>query len=228
MYFTPQFANFFKGLAAHNDRDWFNDNRKIYEKEVKKPFQALTADLLEATNSKALVKDCVFRINRDIRFSKDKTPYQLHVSCIISDGGRKDMQIPGLYLHLSAEEHHIGGGMYMPEKENLMKIRQAIIHNPKQFEKLVNNAGFTNIFGELKGEKNKILPKELKGLADDNPWVFFKQFYFMKEYHDEKLTLKPDLLSFILEHHRIGKELNNYFAEIIKYFNVNIHRSNYR
>ena len=216
MYFNQEFTNFFKGLAAHNDRDWFQDHKKTYEKEVKKPFQQLVSDLLSATRSKALVKDCVFRINRDIRFSKDKSPYQLHVSAVISDGGRKDMQIPGLYLQLSAVELHIGGGMYMPEKDNLLKIRKAIIADPARFERLLKNKNFVQHFETIKGDRNKILPKEVKGLADDNPWVYNKQFYFMTEYADEKIPLRKDLLAFILEHHAAGQEFNAYFAEIIR------------
>ena len=215
MYFTEDFTKFFKGLAAHNDRDWFNDHKKDYEEYVKAPFQNLVADLIDATNSKLEIKDSVFRIYRDVRFSKDKTPYQLHVSAIVSDGGRKNMQIPGLYLHLSAEEHHIGGGMYSPDKENLMKIRKAIIANPKKLEKLLADEDFKRIYTTLKGDKNKILPKEIKGKDAGNPWVYNKQFYFMAEYHDEGIPLRKDLLEFILSHHRAGENFFNYFAKIL-------------
>lgn len=215
MYFSSEFVDFFKGLAAHNDRDWFLGNKKTYENHVKKPFQQLVADLLEATGSSLPVKDCVFRINRDVRFSNDKSPYKLHVGGVISDGGRKNMQIPGLYLHLSAEEQFIGGGMYMPDKDNLLKIRKAIIDDPKRFEKLLKNKNFVRIYNTIKGDKNKILPKELKGLADDNEWVYNKQFYFMAEYKDETIPIRKDLFAFIMEHHAAGQEFNAYFSEII-------------
>ena len=126
------------------------------------------------------------------------------------------MQIPGLYLQLSAVEQHIGGGMYMPEKDNLLKIRKAIIADPARFERLLKNKNFVQHFETIKGDRNKILPKEVKGLADDNPWVYNKQFYFMTEYADEKIPLRKDLLAFILEHHAAGQEFNAYFAEIIR------------
>jgi len=213
MYFTSEFTQFFKGLAANNHRDWFNDNRKMYENQVKKPFQGLVADLIDATNSTLQVKDAVFRINRDIRFSKDKTPYQLHVSAVISNGGRKNMQIPGLYIHLSALEHHLGGGMYMPDKENLMKIRKAIIDDPSAFDKLLAEKRFTSLFATVMGEKNKILPKEIKKEGANLPWVFNKQFYFMAEYRDESVPLREDLLSFILQHHEAGSALNSFFVK---------------
>jgi uncharacterized protein (TIGR02453 family) len=216
MYFSSEFTDFFKGLAANNHRDWFNDNRKIYENQVKKPFQQLVADLIEATNSSLQVKNAVFRINRDIRFSKDKTPYQLHVSAVISDGGRQNMQIPGLYVHLSAVEHHIGGGMYMPDKENLMKIRQAIIARPKKFENLLKDKDFASLYESIEGDKNKILPKEIKHLAEKSPWVFNKQFYFMAEYNDENLPLRKDLLPFIMKHHEGGRRFNDFFKKAIE------------
>lgn len=104
----------------------------------------------------------------------------------------------------------------MPEKDNLLKIRKAIIADPARFERLLKNKNFVQHFETIKGDRNKILPKEVKGLADDNPWVYNKQFYFMTEYADEKIPLRKDLLAFILEHHAAGQEFNAYFAEIIR------------
>jgi uncharacterized protein (TIGR02453 family) len=213
-YFSIAFNEFFKGLAVHNNRDWFQANKKTYEKEVKEPFQALVLDLLSATNSKAPLKDCVFRINKDTRFSKDKTPYKLHVGAVISDGGRKDMQIPGYYLQLGYDETHVGGGMYMPEKSQLSAIRTAIGKDPKTFETLVSSADFVKLFKEIKGDKNKILPADIKPFADSSPFVFNKQFYFMAEYKDNLVT-RPDLLEFIMEHFRAGVPLNNYFKKVM-------------
>ncbi|MCB9260834.1 MAG: DUF2461 domain-containing protein [Flavobacteriales bacterium] len=210
MYFNKAFVDFFKGLAANNNREWFLDNKKIYDKEVKKPFEQLVADLIEATGSKLLVKDATFRINKDIRFSKDKSPYKLHVGAVISDGGRKDMTIPGMYLHLSAEEQWIGGGMYMPEKNQLEQIRMAIANNPKTWDKMLQNPDFIKFYTSIKGEKNKILPKELKEFGD-NEWVYNKQFYYMAEYHDQQIPTKPDLLPFIMQHYEAGKEFISFF-----------------
>lgn len=214
-YFNQAFVDFFKGLAANNSREWFQDNKKLYTKEVKQPFDQLVSDLIDRTGSELLVKNSTFRINRDVRFSKDKSPYKLHVGAVVSDGGRKNMEIPGIYLHLSAEEQWIGGGMYMPGKENLMKIRKAIIANPKAWDKMLANNTFKSFFGTIKGEKNKILPKEIKEEGADLQWVYNKQFYFMAEYKDESIPLREDLLEYIMEHHEAGKEFNSFFKKIL-------------
>ncbi|MFT5479419.1 MAG: hypothetical protein ACI9NN_000376, partial [Bacteroidia bacterium] len=147
--------------------------------------------------------------------AKDKTPYKLHVGAVISDGGRKDMQIPGLYVQLSVEEQWMGGGMYMPDKENLFKIRQAIANEPEKWEKLISDKKFVELFGSIKGEKNKILSKDVKALNSDNPWLFNKQFYCMAEYKDEKIPLRKDLLSFILNHQVVASGVNDFLKSAI-------------
>lgn len=217
MYFTQDFSQFFKDLAAHNNREWFAANKKRYIKHVKEPFEALVADLIQATGAKVPVKDAVFRIYRDVRFSKDKTPYQLHASAIISDGGRKSMQVPGMYVHLSAQEQHIGGGVYMPEKEELARIRHAIIQNEKAFEDQIQNKKFKSLYSGILGERNKILPKEFRDMKlSESSWVYQKQFYFMADYDDESLPLRKDLLPFILEHHSAGLSMNTFFEKAMR------------
>lgn len=215
-YFSEEFINFFKGLAAHNEKEWFQANKKTYQNEVKKPFEQLLADLIDRTGSDLLVKNAVFRINRDIRFSKDKSPYKLHVGAVVSDGGRKNMEIPGLYLQLSAEEQWIGGGMYAPGKETLSRIRHAIADAPKKWDAMLNNPSFKKTFKTIKGERNKILPPDLKEKANEFEWVYNKQFYFMAEYKDSKIPLREDLLDFIMEHYEAGKEFNSFFAKLVK------------
>ncbi|MBO6517093.1 MAG: DUF2461 domain-containing protein [Bacteroidia bacterium] len=214
-YFNQAFVDFFKGLAANNERDWFHDNKKVYEKEVKQPFNQLVNDLIDRTGADLLAKNAVFRINRDIRFSKDKSPYKLHVGANISDGGRKNMGIPGLYVHMSAEEQWIGGGMYMPDKDSLLKIRNAIIDNPAKWESMLKNKHFKKIYDTIQGDRNKVLPKELKERAGDNEWVYNKQFYFMAKYQDQSIPLRDDLLDFIMDHNEAGKEFNSFFKSVL-------------
>jgi uncharacterized protein (TIGR02453 family) len=221
-YFSPKFVDFFKGLAANNHKDYFDENRKTYIKEVKEPFQKLLLDVRDEIAKsdpevkKLELKNAVFRINRDIRFSKDKTPYNLHVSAVVSPYGRKDMQYPGLYIHLSIDKCHLGGGMYMPSKENLAKIRQHIINHPKDFEKAMNDKEFNSIFGGLvEGEKNKVLPKEFKEYGEQYPAIFNKQFYYMAEYEGEKSVLREDLLPFIVSHSKAAKVWDDWFKAAI-------------
>lgn len=220
-YFNESFNTFFKGLAAHNERDWFHANKKTYEKEVKAPFYELLIRLIERIDKegpglKLDVKQSVFRINRDIRFSKDKSLYKLHVGAVLAEGGRKGTHRPGNYLHLGVEEAWIGGGVYMADKPGLSKIRHYLIDNYKEAEKILGEAKFKKLYGELKGERNKILPKELKGLAEDKDLVYNKQFYYMANYDGAKTVVRDDLEDFIMDHFKAGWKWNAFLAKALE------------
>ena len=220
-YFSNKFPKFFKDLSANNNREWFHENKKLYESEVKKPFYRFMEDVISEVGKvegelNLEVKNAVFRINRDVRFSNDKSPYKLHVGGIISAGGRKDMQIPGLYIQLSAAEHFIGGGSYMPDKTNLSKIRQAIVANPKAYRKILQAKKFTSHFTEgIQGDKNKILPKEFKKHAEEIPELFNKQFYVMAKHKGAKFVQREDLMKVIVDHVKAMKALNNFINTAI-------------
>ncbi len=218
-YFTKNFTDFFKNLGANNNREWFHENKKSYENDVKKPFYAFVQDMIIEIGKlegdlNLEVKNSVFRINRDIRFSKDKSPYKLHVGAVVSKGGRKNMQIPGLYLQLSADEHFVVGGSYKPGKSNLIKIRSTIVEDPKAYRKILNAKKFKSFFPEgVEGEKNKILPKEFKPFADDVPEIFMKQYYCMAKHKGTKFVLNNDLLGHVMDHYKAMSDFNNFIAE---------------
>lgn len=216
-YFNSEFISFFKGLAANNNKEYFDANRKIYTKQVKEPFQALVMDVrdelgkTDASFKELELKNALFRINRDIRFSKDKTPYNLHVSAVVSPKGRKDMQDLGLYMHLNIDKCFFGGGMYQPDKENLEKIRHSILDNPKAFRNALNEKNFQSVYGGLaQSEVNKILPKEMKQLGTEVSEIYNKQFYFMAEHDGQKTILRDDLLPFIVSHYTASKSFNSW------------------
>lgn len=220
--FTEEYVAFFKGLAANNNKDWFDANRKTYENFVKKPFNNWVQELIDRTKAEIdpslnlEVKNAIFRINRDIRFSKDKTPYKLHQGAVISSGGRKDMTVPGFYLHLGIGETHIGGGMYMPSKEQLLKIRTYFANNYKEVLKTLKDKKLNEFYPEILGEENKVLPKELKPLSEGKPLLFKKQFYYMKNYEDaEDLILNPKLTDIVLEHFKAGHLWNELIKKAI-------------
>lgn len=209
-YFTEEFNNFFKGLAKNNRKEWFHENKKTYDKEVKKAFAKFLTHLIEQIRERfdpelyLEVKNAVFRINRDIRFSKDKTPYKLQVSAVVSRGGRKNMQIPGLYIQFGVGEIWIGGGLHSVDKENLEAVRRKIAADPAEFRKLLSDKAFSNIYGEIKGEKNKRVPKEFREACESEPLIANKQFYFMATYDDESILKREDLLEWVLEHYEAG------------------------
>ena len=218
-YFSADFIKFFKELSANNNRDWFHANKKRYETEVKTPFYALVRDVIDAIGKKdgdlnLEVKNAVFRINRDIRFSKDKSPYKLHVGAIVSAGGRKNMQIPGLYIQLGAAEQWVGGGSYMPDKQHLQKIREAIAKSPEKYRKIINAKKFKTYFTNgIEGDKNKILPKEFKPFAEDIPELFHKQFYCMAKHKGATFVKQENLLKVIMDHYMAMRPLNEFLTQ---------------
>jgi uncharacterized protein (TIGR02453 family) len=142
-YFTKATLDFLKQLRAHNDRDWFLANKERYEKCARDPFLRLIADLAPAFEKAKLpyIADprpnggSMLRIYRDIRFSKDKSPYKVAISAHFSHQGAKDDAAPGFYLHLEPGKSRIGGGVWRPEPKALKKIRDAIVNDAKAWHK---------------------------------------------------------------------------------------------
>jgi uncharacterized protein (TIGR02453 family) len=220
-YFDASFIKYFKGLIRNNNKEWFDKNKATYESKVKKPFEHLVGDLISTMQKlhpgfHCEIKDAIFRINRDIRFSNDKTPYKTYVSAAIVHGGRKNMVDPGLYIQISPGAFEIFGGVYMPDKEQLSRIRTAINHAPKQIKKLKEDKKFTELFGSIKGEVNKVLPPEFKEAAKAEPLIAHKQFYFSAKYNDDKIMLSDDLLKFIMKHYQAGRPWSDFFSRALK------------
>ncbi len=219
-YFTPEFNTFFKGLAAHNYKEWMDENRKIYHKEVKEPFKRLVEDLItEISQYQKLEvepKEVIFRINNDIRFSKDKTPYKLHVGANIAQGGRKAFNEPAFYVHLSPGESFIASGIYKPDKDTLYTIRKGVGENLKEFGKLRNQKEFKAHFGDFsESEKNKVIAKELKPYAEKEPMLYNKQWFFTKDFESgEELVLREDLLEEIMKYYHAAQPMNSFLRKI--------------
>lgn len=220
-YFDEGFIKYFKGLAKNNNKVWFDKNKPTYEAVAKKPFEKLVADLILVMQKlhpgfHCEVKDAIFRINRDIRFSADKTPYKTQVSAAIVNGGKKNFVDPGLYIELAPGNLSIYGGVYMPDKEQLSAIRTAINNNPKQIKKLKLDKKFNAVYGGIKGDINKVLPPEFKEAAKTEPLIAHKQFYFYTKYTDDKELLGDHLVRFIMKQYEIGLPWANFFSEALK------------
>jgi uncharacterized protein (TIGR02453 family) len=204
-YFTPDFFQFYKDLAANNNRDYFQSQKKRYEESVKGPMEIFVGDMIKviAKHDKKInvtPSECIFRINRDIRFSKDKTPYKLYSSAAVSAGGKKSMTDPGIYVELGPEALRMGGGIYMPEKELILSVREAMTKKPKEFMKLLAAPDFKKKWGELQGEKNKIIPAEMREAAEVCPYIYNKQFFYWTELPAKHIT-SDKLLEVIMEHY---------------------------
>lgn len=166
---------FLKDIRKNNNREWFETNRRRYEaaKEDFEQFLSLLIKELTKVNKNFAglePKDCVFRIYRDVRFSKDKTPYKSNLSASIKEGGKKGDKC-GIYIHIEPDGewgNMIAGGFWQPDSPLLKSIRQEIEYHTPEFKKIINSKDFKKWFGELEGEKLKNVPK---GIDKDHPDV---------------------------------------------------------
>jgi uncharacterized protein (TIGR02453 family) len=220
-FFKQEFLDFFIELAPNNNKDWFDLNRKRYEQFVKVPFSDFVTHLIKeiAKNDKRFEnlesKDCIFRINKDVRFSKDKSPYKLMVSAVVAPSGKKSKAINGVYFELGPEHLRVYGGIYEIEKDDLQELREGIAKNSDEFKKLYSDKKFKDTFGAIRGEKNKIIPKELREAAEKESLIFNKQFYFFAEFPAETV-LDKNLDKIILDCFEVGRPIENFFNDLIK------------
>jgi uncharacterized protein (TIGR02453 family) len=193
--------DFLVDLRFNNHKSWFDENRARYE-TAKRAFEELVADLIKKfapveALGETSVKDCVYRINRDIRFSKDKTPYKVHMAAVIGRGGRK-AGVRSYYVHIQPGESMIAGGLYMPSPEELKVVRQHIARSGDQLERILASPDFVKFFGAMEGEKLKTTPK---GYSSDHPYINllqYKQFLAAHRLTDEEV-LSDGLTGHIIE-----------------------------
>lgn len=220
-FFTPDLLQFFIDLAPNNHKEWFDQNRKRYENSVKEPFKKFVQHVIDelAKKDKAFkdleAKDCIFRINRDIRFSADKTPYKMMVSAVIAPEGKKSKAVNGIYFEFGPEHVRVYGGIYEIDKEDLQLVREGIASNVTKFQKAYKNPVFKDVYGEILGDKNKVLPKELKEIAEQEPLIYNKQWYFYTQFEPE-IVLSDNLDKILLDCYDAGRPVENFFNELIK------------
>jgi uncharacterized protein (TIGR02453 family) len=164
---------FLKQLRANNSRDWFQSNDSLY-REAKKQVECFLIELIESLTAVEpsftglQPKDCMFRINRDVRFSKDKSPYKTNFGLVISAHGKKSPR-PLFYVHLEPGGSFCGLGVYMPPTDVLAKIRQEIDYNFAEFSKILQDKKLIVYFKGL-DEMDK-LARPPKGYAAENPAI---------------------------------------------------------
>lgn len=189
---------FLKDLAKNNSKEWFTDNKKRYE-TAKEDFEVFVTALIQQiakfdeSMAHLEAKKCVFRIYRDTRFSKDKTPYKINMGASFSPSRSQIHDHAGYYLHIEPGKSFLAGGAYMPPTPWITKIRQEIDYNTAEFKKILNSATFKKNFGELEGEKLKTVPK---GYPKDHPALELLQYksFLMVQNCDDKLVTSDGFL----------------------------------
>ena len=179
-------VDFLKKLDGNNNRDWFNTNKAAFQK-ANDNVTAVTGELIDRISkfdpavSGLDPKTCMFRIYRDVRFSKDKSPYKTNLGAFIAPGGKKAMQ-PGYYFHVQPRMFFAAAGKHLPDGSELLKIRNAVAANTKEFLKIVEDKRFKARFGDLDGER---LSRPPKGFAAGHPAIEYlklKSFTVSEEF----------------------------------------------
>lgn len=201
--FPKKGIDFLTQLKRNNNRPWFQKHKPRYEEYVRFPMQCLIASLAErmadiAPEIEFNPRKAIFRIHRDVRFSKNKAPYKTNIAAAFNLRGVKgQIEMPGLYVGIEPTEVFIGGGLYMPTGDQLKAIRKAMVDDPEGYLAIVGNRRFKRVFGEVQGET---LQKAPLGYPKDHPMIKHlrhKQFYVGIE-PDPSSCLKPRFLDTVV------------------------------
>ncbi|HRI45242.1 MAG TPA: DUF2461 domain-containing protein [Fimbriimonadaceae bacterium] len=218
-WFTNDTMAFFRELEQNNDKVWFEANKKRYEGSVKRPMEEFAAEMIGRMQAldpaiDTTPRQAVFRIYRDTRFSKDKTPYKTNAGLAISRGGKHNPSTPGLYFHVDGKEVAVASGCYAPDTAQVLAIRKAIAANLDEFGKLIGDKGFVDKFGEVRGERNKVLPPEFKEVAKIQPLIANKQFYYWATL-DSKALVADDLPDRVMGYLATAAPLNLFLMKAL-------------
>jgi len=188
--------HFLQELENNNNKPWFDKNRSGYE-ATKAGLEKLVSSLIPAIAAfdeligTLQVKDCTFRINRDVRFSKNKSPYKNNMGASFSRGGKK-AEVAGYYFHFQPDKSFAGGGFYLPQPAQLAKIRQELDYGFAEWKALLDNKTFKKYFPDgVDGIDSLIRPP--KGYDENNPAIHYlkmKSFIVSKPFTDEELQSK--------------------------------------
>ena len=194
----PSTLQFLVALKKNNSKEWFDKNRALYER-AKLNVQEFVGDFItelqkyDSALSGLEAKKCLFRINRDVRFAKDKSPYKTNFGAYISPGGKK-ANLPGYYIHIDANAAFLAGGVWMPEPLVLNAIRQEIDYNFDEFKKLLSAPAFKKHFGSLSEEDKLVnVPKGFDKLNPAADYLKLKSFIMYSELSTKELLSKTCL-----------------------------------
>ena len=211
--------DFLSDLKGHNNKTWFEEHRAAYE-TARTHFENFVDQLIsEYGRTEDLggitARDCIMRIYRDTRFSKDKSPYKTNMSASIAPGGKKSSSL-GYHLHLQpSDESLVAGGLYMPTPEQLARFRAAIDQDAAPFKAIINDKEFKKYFGMVEGEKVKTVPQ---GYTRDHPEIEllrFKQVVVVRHFSDE-MVLSPEFSVHVIKTFTAMKPFLDYLNAILR------------
>jgi uncharacterized protein (TIGR02453 family) len=212
----PSVFSFLKNIKKHNNRVWFNANKEVYVKQHEAVVHFADILISKMNHHDKIEtpsgKKAVFRIYRDVRFSKDKSPYKSHFGMHLSRSGK--LLRGGYYLHLEPGKCFVGGGFWDPSPEDLKHIREQIAGDPQPLRKIIQSKSFKNTFGKLEGEKLVFAPK---GFAKDHPaadLLRYKQFLISRNIPDSVMQ-SPKADDEVVKSFRAMRPFFDYMSEIL-------------
>ena len=214
-----QLFTFLSKLIQNNNRDWFQEHKSDYDlmrKNLEHLVHQLGEGLMQVEPNFKFTKagDYTFRIYRDVRFSKDKSPYKNHIGIYMINGGRKS-PMAGYYVHLQPGESFIAGGLFRPESKILRAVRDELHFDQKGFEKIVLKKSFQSVFGSFWAEdKLKRIPRDFPKDSPAGEWLKYKSFIAMHHFDDADFT-KADFIETTLNIFRKIKPLNDFLNNAI-------------
>ncbi len=216
---SPNVLQFLEFLKKNNNREWFRANKPLYE-EAKVEVESFVNQLIPAVrkfdNKIGILSpnDCMFRIYRDVRFSKDKSPYKINFGGFITKGGRRAGNA-GYYLHIEPQNSFLGGGIYMPAGASLKAIRQEIYYNIDEFRNIINDNDFIKNFRQLEGEKLVRPPKDFPPDFEEIELLKFKSYVVLHPLAD-KILLSEDLQNFVIKIFKSMLSLNHFINRALE------------
>jgi uncharacterized protein (TIGR02453 family) len=210
--------DFLTSIKCNNNRDWFVANRPMYL-DAKENFESFVQEIInnliviEPIMKGLEAKNCVFRINRDIRFSNDKSPYKSHFGAFIVQGGKKNVdKFAGYYFHIEPGKSMMAGGAYTPPGPWLSAIREKISDRSDEFIKITRAKDFIKYFGKIDGEKLKTAPK---GYPSNHPQIELLKFksYLVVNEPSDKMVLSNEFFAHVLTVFKAMKPLNDYLND---------------
>lgn len=211
---------FLRSLRRNNNRDWLQAHKPVFE-TAKEDFANFVSDLIgriskfDPAVGGLLPESCIFRIYRDIRFSKDKKPYKSNFGAYISPGGRKS-PAPGYYFHLESGQSFLAAGKHNPESSELLLMRRAIATNTDEFLKIIKAKSFQKCFGEIRGEKLKTAPKGFPADHKAVEYLKFKTIMAFVEFHDDKFVTSKEFPTYVASACKETKALVDFLRKALR------------
>jgi uncharacterized protein (TIGR02453 family) len=209
---TKSTFEFLELLSKNNNREWFTENKKPFEIENNLAKAFFTEVYTDLDKIDSLEKMQVFRIYRDVRFSKDKLPYKNHFS--VGFSRTKPMLRGGMYLHIENEASFVGGGFWAPNNDDLLRIRKEIELDASDLREIISNTTFKKMFGTLEGEELKTAPKNFDKTHPDIDLIRKKQYLLTRKFSNKEV-MSPNFKEEVIATFAAMRPFFNYMSDVL-------------